>query len=258
MDEKRDIFQGKFGGETESPRKSSLSQGLSDIGKGSAIIARGLGSILFRGFRFNILFLVLIVILAILGGRYVIPNPTGHVVYQNITSDCPVCEVCEECQECAVCTECEECPVCEGRIVYRYRCSDGRIVDESSECEIAAPDLDTENKAEANGITLAVTGIEQDQISITKINYTIINQGNDKIQPVIIIKVYDEWSSEVIESSPKKTIRFTEPLEQDDWIIRSDTLVINLKPEDRRLRLELRDESVIPSVYVTAVAMDFR
>lgn len=260
MDDRRDIFDGKFSDiKEESKEELSFSKGAGNIGEGIGHIFRGFKHILFKKFPFNLLFLLLVLGAVIAGTYYLKPTPTGMVVYQNVTQECPKPEekVCPE-PVCPECKKCLDCPVCGDSIAYRYRCSDGRIVDTSSECEAAMPKVSSQYKSESGGVTLAINGIESDDSTIKKINYTIINQGTETIKPQIAIKVYERWNSEVRDAPPDKIITFNDDIAINSWVIRSDTVNVGYEELEKKIRLELKDAFVTPPEDITSVVMEFR
>ncbi|MDP7116009.1 MAG: hypothetical protein QF915_03030 [Candidatus Woesearchaeota archaeon] len=270
--ERQDIFDGKFGEQKEEPGQKgdlSFSEGAGNIAKGFGHLLSGLKHIFFKSFSLNLLLLLLLVGGVIAGTLYLKPTVTGAVVYQNVTQDCPTCEVCPEQlieEKISIKFKCSngdlvdhevDCPKVEPKTVYMYRCTDGRIVEDESECKAAVPEIDSEFNSKADGITLSIDAVEFKNYAVNKINYTIINEGDHDIKPKLLIKIYDSWTTASGES-PDKTIRFTEEIETDSWIIRSDSLSIDFDDEEDRLRLELQDASKTPPEVITAVAMDFR
>tara|TARA_Y100000310_G_C20498018_1_gene722527 strand:- start:31 stop:855 length:825 start_codon:yes stop_codon:yes gene_type:complete len=272
-EERKDIFEGKFGEQQEQQQKKddlSFSEGAGNLAKGVGHLFSGLRHIFFKSFPLNLLLLLLILGATVAGTLYLKPTVTGAVVYQNVTQECPVCDTCPEstieekiitkvqCANGDVVEHEADCPEPKDKVVYMFRCSDGKIVEDESDCKASIPEITSDFNSKANGVTLSIDDVEYDDGVIKKIDYTIINEGLEDIKPLLEIKVYDQWTSEVRNADPAKNIRFTEVIDIDSWVIRSDTLNIDFDEDEDRLRLELKDALISPAEEITAVAMDFR
>jgi len=263
MEEGRgDIFNGRFGDQQE-PKKEDLSfsKGAGNIATGVAQIFNGFKHILLKKFPFNVLFLLLIIGASVAGTYFLKPGVTGMVVL-NVTQECPVCEetICPEC----VCEDCPECPVYEEETtvekvnIFYYICPDGKIVNKSSGCDADLPKITSEYKSEANGVTLSIDGVEYESEKIKRINYTIINQGFEDIKPKLLIKVYEQWNSDVRDAEPDEVLKFNNLIETNDWVIRSDQLDIDIESNEKKIKLYLQDDIISPPETITLVEMKFR
>lgn len=267
-EEKQDIFGGRFGEEIKPEKEEvSFSKGASHFFEAFKHLFTGFKHVLLKKIPFNVLLLLLVIAAASFATIYIKPAVTASVVYQNITQECPVCEecICEECPEleCPECTE-FDCSTCPTDTKFYYICPSGIIVEESSECKAVMPTITSDFVSTADGVTISIDDVDytfysDDTGYISKINYTILNQGNKKIKPKIRIKVYEKWTSEVASASPQKTISFKDYLDEEDWIIRSDTMKINFEGSEQTIRLLLQDDSVSPAEDIVAVTrkMDF-
>lgn len=263
MEEGRgDIFNGRFGDQQELKKEElSFSKGAGNIATGLAQIFNGFKHILLKKFPFNVLFLLIIIGASIVGTYFLKPGVTGMVV-QNVTPECPVCEetVCPEC----VCEDCPECPVCEEETkvekvnIFYYICPDGKIVNKSSGCETDLPKITSEYKSEANGVLLSIDGVEYESEKIKRINYTIINQGFEDIKPQLLVKVYEQWNSDVMDAEPDKKIDFNGVIKPNNWVIRSDGIDVDIESNEKKIRLELRDALITPSESIVTVVREFR
>ncbi len=265
-EEKQDIFGGKFG-EEETPKKEevSFSKGASHFFEGFRHLFSGFKHVLLKKFPFNTLLLLLLIAAVSAATIYLKPGITASVVYQNVTQECPVYEeaICEECLEPEF-QECAElnCSTCPAENKFYYVCSSGMIVEESSDCKAVMPTIDSDFVSTVDGITISIDDVEYTYYSndddgyISRINYTILNEGNKNIMPKISIKVYEKWSSDVSSASPQKTISFKDYLDEDDWIIRSDTMKINFEGSTQTIRLLLQDNSLSPAEDIVAVTRE--
>lgn len=263
-EEKQDIFGGKFS-EEEKPTKEevSFSKGASHFFEGFRHLFVGFKHVLLKKFPFNVLLLLLIIAAASFATIYIKPAVTASVVYQNITQECPVCEECVECPVCEEYIECTEfdCSTCPTANKFYYVCPSGMIVEESSECKAVMPTITSDFVSTVDGITISIDDVDytfysDDTGYISRINYTILNQGSEKIKPKIQIKVYEKWTSDVSSASPQKTILFKDYLDEDDWVIRSDTMKIDFDGSEQTVRLLLQDDSVAPAEDIVAVTRE--
>src|SRR3989338_878041 len=280
---KRDIFGGdaRFSEPQPQPKQEgSLKEGAKQLGKGTFHIVSGLRHILLKKIPMNVLFLLIIIGLASFGTLYLKkPTITANVVFtekvneSNVTEEeflnllnencktidwakdtisvaCPVCEekVCPE-------LNCSTCPsqVEKQNVIY-YRCSNGMIVNKSSDCKVTLPTITSDAVATVDDVTLSIDGIDyeiagNDTAYIKRINYTIINQRDSQIIPKIDVRVYTTFSYALLAEPPQKTIKLTNVLDKDDWIIESQPSNIYFSGTDKTIRLELvnqlNDESIV-------------
>ncbi len=216
--------------------------------------------IFFSRIPMNLLLLAVLIILSIVGFESIKPDqtPTGQVVLQQ---ECPEC-VCEN-QECE--PDCELCPVktkVETEEVIKYKCPRGDLVEDLNECKGSFPNVSVEYSGTVEGITFAIDSIEyekdeDDSGFVTKVGYTIINNGDLPIVPKLEVKVYEEWTLKVSKTVANKVINPEIVVMPNDYVQREDRVRIYFQGQEQTLRLLLVDSLPTIEREVLAVTRDF-
>ena len=282
---KRDIFgsDSRFGEPKPQPKTetTSLKEGATHIGKGSFYLLKGLKHIALIKVPMNLIALVIIIAATFYATNYFNePTINANVVFaQNTTGAVSQdefsnllktnCEVTEWAANLTVaCPECEACPMCpevtcenqtRTELVYRYRCSDGRITNASDECAPIYPAIDSPYLSEANDMAMSIDEIEYSLVTnttyqIRKIGFTILNKKDRVIVPQIEVKVYNQWA-DVINADPNRIIKTSEiknTLEPGTGFRASVPVVINFE-ESWTMRLELINTSTDPDERLVSV-----
>ncbi|MBW2989016.1 hypothetical protein KY358_01725 [Candidatus Woesearchaeota archaeon] len=216
-------------------------------------------------FHTNLLFLIIIITLSVVAFNYMKPSetPTGYAVLEQACPEqaCPEC-ICEE-AECE--TDCDLCPVktkVEKEEVILYKCPSGTVVEDLEDCKSHLPDVSKEYSGTVEGVTLAIDNIEfekdeEDSGFVTRVDYTIINEGDFPIVPKIQVKVYQEWTLKVKKNPANKIIDPEIVVNPNDYVKRKDRVRIYFKGEEQTLRLLLADSLPDPDTEVVAVTRDF-
>lgn len=224
------------------------------------IISNRLKKIFLGRLYSNLLIYMIIIGLAITAASYLAPKEqevAGHLV--NIT--CPEPEPCIQ-NECPR-LDCSECPV---EIVketsFLIRCPNGMIVNNSENCIEEFPEITSPYFTTINGVTVSLDDVELEtegnETRITRIDYSIINQGDVSVKPKIWVKVYKAYTYEIRDSMGIKTFNH-DVLDVNGWIqIKQDTNILVKDFDEKTIRLELLDSLPDPdekmgSVY-TAVS----
>jgi hypothetical protein len=209
----------------------------------------------------NLLFLLIIIALSIFGFESITSNgknetPTGYAVLEQ---ECPEC-VCEEKE-----TDCSLCPVktkVETQNVIYYKCPQGALVKDLSECMDQLPDVPEEYSGTVEGITLAIDNIELEKDEettgfVTGVEYTIINKGEFPIVPKIQVKVYEDWTLKAKKAPANKVLSPEIVVSPNDYVKRQDRVRIYFRGEEQTLRLLLIDSLTDPDTEILAVTRDF-
>ncbi|MBU0615387.1 MAG: hypothetical protein KJ601_04805 [Nanoarchaeota archaeon] len=222
----------------------------------------GFGEILrllfFKKFGINLTLLLLLLLIAVVSTIYLTPVPPQ--VIQNIT--CPVCQECEQCEviDCPK-IRCPTCNCTEEVTGFMYRCEDGRIVNESDQCDEVLLEITTTHLSAENGVTIAIDDIEYDYYQgegrINQIDYTIINKGDRAIKPKVGVKVYEEWTKAVKDSLPMRTFTTEDILPINNGIRKSEPVAIDFKGDVQTIRLTLTDTIPDPDDEIVTVYWKF-
>ena len=282
---KRDIFGGdnRFGEPKPQPKTETtgLKEGATHIGKGSFYLLKGLKHIALIKVPMNLIALVIIIAATFYATNYFNePTINANVVFAQNKSGAVSqdefsnllktnCEVTEWAANLTVaCPECEACPMCpevtcenqtRTELIYRYRCSDGRITNVSDECAPIYPAIDSPYLSEANDMTMSIDEIEYSLVTnttyqIRKIGFTILNKKDRVIVPQIEVKVYNQWA-DVINADPNRIITTSEiknTLEPGTGFRASVPVVIDVK-ESWTMRLELINTATDPDERLVSV-----
>jgi hypothetical protein len=121
------------------------------------------------------------------------------------------------------------------------------LVVNESECEKFYPDTDEDYYEMDQGISLSIEGItvemEDDDTGYIKyINFTIINRGTRNIDPKVEVKVYEEYTSDVIQDYPSKTFDIEREIDSEEWIQMYGKTNIYFDNTEKTVRLTLIDE----------------
>ena len=219
-----------------------------------------LKAIFFTKLPMNLLFLLIIIILAVVGFEYMKPGetPTGYAVLEQ---ECTKC-ICEE-ADCE--PDCDLCPIktkVETKNVIYYKCPGGALVKDLDNCVDYMPNVSDEYSGTVESITLSIDDIEieedeEDSGFVTKVHYTIINRGDFPIVPQIQVKVYEDWSLKAKKAPANKILNPEIVINANDYVKRQDRVRIYFKGEEQTLRLLLVDALTDPDTEVLAVTRDF-
>ncbi|HLC65883.1 MAG TPA: hypothetical protein VJI46_07215 [Candidatus Nanoarchaeia archaeon] len=216
-------------------------------------VLAGIKSALLGRLRLNILILILIIGISLYAG-YLIKGdnemPTGLVTLSEALENCPKCscpsvepEIIEK--ECAKPEPAE--PGSAETIIY-YQCASGVLVNDTEYCRVM-PNITTPDYGYTDGFTLAIDGItfivedqEQELYRIKWINYTLTNEGEHDIVPLIEVRVYDEWNSRVASQYPQKVIGTNDVLTGNEYIRSSAVSNIIFKKLPKTVRLALKNK----------------
>jgi len=173
---------------------------------------------------------------------------------------CPKQEPCKQ-NNCPSldCNKCPENVVKEN--VFLIRCPNGMIVNSSEDCVEDLPEIESDYFTTVNAITISIDNVEIEENNgvdtIKKISYTIINQGEVSIKPVIWIKLYEEYTFGVQESMGKKKYSHDNLLEKNDWIrVEQDANLWVEDLDETTIRLVLWDGLPDPDDEIGAVFTD--
>ncbi|MFC1768422.1 hypothetical protein ACFLZX_01535 [Nanoarchaeota archaeon] len=208
-----------------------------------------IGKCLFFMFRLNFISLLIIASLFVLLG-YTLnqdSSPTGFVTMSDALAEkeCPICEVCPECIQ----EPCIQEP-CEPEEVIFFQCTNGLLVTDTDDCKVL-PNITSEYWGYSDGFTLSIDGInyilEDDEAvenlyRIKWINFTLINEAEQDIVPVLEVRVYDEWSSKIANQYPQKIIETNEVLSKDEFIKSSVVSSIIFTGLPKIMRVALKDK----------------
>jgi hypothetical protein len=226
--------------------------------------------IFFSKFSMNLFFLFLIIGLSIVGFKYIspTPSPTGQVILEKDCPDCPICEgtIIEgsECkQECE--QDCDLCPVktkLETKDIIKYKCPSGDLVEDLADCEDYFPQVSEEYSGTVGKVTFSIDNIEYEQDEedsgfVTKVGYTIINNGDTPIVPKVEVKVYEEWNLKSKKSVANKVINPEIVVNPKEYTSRKDRVRIYFRGEEQTLRLLLVDSLPTIEQDIVAVVRDF-
>jgi len=172
---------------------------------------------------------------------------------------CPKQEPCKQnnCPE-VDCSKCPENVVTES--VFLIRCPNGIIVNSSEDCIEEFPEITSPYFTTINGVTVSLDNVEiektDEETKITRIEYSVINQGENAIQPEIWVKVYKTFTNEIRDARGIKTFN-NKILEKNDWIqVKQDTNILVTDYKDKKIRLELLDSLPDPDEKLGAVFTD--
>lgn len=179
----------------------------------------------------------------------------------------PVCPEVVECQECQVCPEAETCPDfnckdCPREIekvtVVRYACSNGFIVDDLDKCNpLNYVKINSPYKKTKDGITISIDRISfEDQGSysrVTQIDYTILNNAEREINPVILVNLYSKSDPLGEQGLVHEKFDDEEFIKSNSFVIKKKKTSIGYTQDDMILRLILRDRIPDPDKELVRV-----
>ncbi len=210
----------------------------------------------------NILLLIIIIALSIIGFQSIQPDgaldtPTGNVILEQECLEC-VCEQ-EDCE-----TDCNLCPIktkVEIKNIIYYKCPSGELVNDLDECIDILPNVSIEHSGTVEGVTLVIDNVEfeeddEDSGFVTRVDYTIINQGEFPIVPKIEVKVYDEWTLNVKKSVANKVLIPEIVVNPNDYVKRQDRVRIYFNGQEQTVRLLLIDRLTSIERDVVAITKD--
>ena len=220
---------------------------------------RVLKAIFISSFPMNLLFLIVIIAASIFAFSFLTPEdtPTANVI---VEQECPEC-ICEE-QECE--QDCDLCPVktkVETQEIIKYSCPDKSIVESLEDCQKNFPEVPEENSATVEGISFFINNIEYEKDEensgfVTRVDYTIINQGDLPIVPKIEVKVYEEWNLKTKSSVANKIINPEIVVNPNEYARRQDRVRIYFDSNKQTVRLLLVDSLPTIEREIVAVTKD--
>ena len=215
----------------------------------------------FKKFGMN-LFGLLVLLSAFVFGAIYIANLNDPVFEPCPNVNSTECEICEEFEEIECpSVKCPACNITEEIVAYYYRCEDGRIVNESIQCDDVLLEITSTYMSAENGITISIDDVDYTYFDgegrIDKIDYTIINQGDHAIKPKVGVKVYDEWTQSVKDALPVRTFTTDDILVKNDGIRKSESVLIDFSGDEQTIRLELVDSIPDPDYTIATVLWEF-
>jgi hypothetical protein len=182
--------------------------------------------------------------------------------------ECPEC-YCSPCPECE-CPEqdCSKCPpqteIVEKEVqVLSYICPSGVIVNKTSDCkELPLPFAITSPHSEmVDNITFSLDLVEyemkdDDWGTITRINFTVINQGSEPIMPKILVRIYGPDDSVYLKKLIHREIGFEKVLMPHKWVRKSEGLSLSFSGDEKVIELELQNTIPDPDKGIVKVSKE--
>ncbi|MBI2140018.1 hypothetical protein HYU14_03775 [Candidatus Woesearchaeota archaeon] len=209
-------------------------------------------------FPMNLLAMVAVVGISLFFYNFAVMPPAvaGNAVLESpFIGDAPSACI-ESCNECPPKKEVERFEV------EKFQCADGRVEESLNDCRIEFPDFEKRYSSTANDITLSIDGISfekdsEDRGVITRIDYTIINEGESPVVPKLAIKVYPEWSSKVKKADPNKVIDLQSVISPQGFAQRQDRARIAFTGNRQTVRIDLINVLPEPDADVLTVTREF-
>lgn len=217
------------------------------IGQDIANLFKSLKNIFIKGFKVNLLVLIILVAIAIFG-TVSLKNPaiTGAAIglecpQQNLSRPiCPLCQIptCDKLN----CTR--EIIKNDTKNVLFYVCEgSGAIVNKSEDCKPVIPEITSSYTETANDVTFSIDDWvlsfdNQTTGRIKTIDYTVINKGDKKIEPRVKIYFYEgNWAD--ADTSTNFGFYSDKILGRDEWIKETKKINLYFSMRNPKVRFEL-------------------
>jgi len=149
---------------------------------------------------------------------------------------------------------------CGTRDAVKYVCPNGIIVEDKASCESATIEITSDNANTDNDVTLSIDDVEyeikgDDWATITKIDFTIMNQGDKRIFPKVFVRTYFDNDTIQKKTFTREEIVVEDVLGKNEWIKQSAEMHLSLKL-GQTLNIMARDYLHTPSKILVTTSMN--